>query len=358
MGQRRKPKPGTPEADAAEAGLVYVSDTEPGISRRGAGRGFSYRGADGQRVTDPKQLQRIRALAIPPAYSDVWICRSPRGHLQATGRDARQRKQYRYHAAWQAARGEGKFGRLPAFAKALPSLRQRLAADLKLPGYPKDKVLSIVVAILAETLVRVGNDHYARSNRSYGLSTLRDRHVDFVRGGRARITFRGKAGQKQELMINDARLVKLVRGCQDLPGQALFQYRDDEGGLVPVSSGDVNDYLRSAMAGDFTAKDFRTWGGTLLAFRKLAGMPPPEDGEPASERALASMRNDVVGEVSQVLGNTPAVCRKAYIDPLVFEGWEQGRLQAFTRNARGARQWEAAARRYLVAARRSHNAQA
>lgn len=213
MAKSTKPEPGSPEADAAEAGLVYVQDTEPGFSRRRAGRGFSYRDADGTPLRDPGQLERIRALAIPPAYTDVWICRSGRGHLQATGRDARRRKQYRYHPLWQTTRGEGKFERLPPFAKALPALRRRMSADLRLPGYPREKVLAIVVAILAETLVRVGNDQYVRSNRSYGLSTLRDRHVDFVRGGRARLKFTGKGGQPHDVEIGDARLVKLVRGC-------------------------------------------------------------------------------------------------------------------------------------------------
>lgn len=353
MAKRRKPEPGSPEADAAQAGLLYVTDAEPGISRRRAGRGFAYRDADGELIRDEKQLVRIRSLAIPPAYSDVWICRTERGHLQATGRDARRRKQYRYHAAWQAARGEGKFGRLPDFAKALPALRRRMSLDLRQPGYPRDKVLALVVAILSETLVRVGNDEYARSNRSYGLSTLRDRHVDFVRGGRARLKFTGKGGQAHDVEIGDARLVKLVRGCQELPGQALFQYRDDGGELQPVTSNDVNAYLKAAMSGDYTAKDFRTWGGTLLAFRLLAQTPPPAGAGAKAGRARTAVRNDVLSQVAQVLGNTPAVCRKAYIDPAVFDAWEQGRLARYAVSARGPRQWEQAARRFLAAQRRA-----
>ncbi len=278
------PEPGTPQADAAEAGLLYVSDADPGIARRRAGKGFSYRTADGRIVRDRATLDRIRALAIPPAYTEVWICATARGHLQATGRDARRRKQYRYHPRWQQARGEGKFERIVAFGRALPRLRRRLRDDLKRPGFPREKVLAIVVSVLAETLVRVGNDEYARSNRSYGLTTLKGRHVEFLRGGRARLRFRGKSGLEHDLEIDDARLVKLVRGCQELPGQALFQYRDDAGTVLPVASGDVNDYLREAMGAGFTAKDFRTWGGTLLAFRELAAMPwprSPPTGTPA-----------------------------------------------------------------------------
>ena len=256
------PEPGTPRSDAAEAGLLYVSDADPGIARRRAGRGFSYRAPDGRTVRDRDTLARIRALAIPPAYTEVWICTTARGHLQATGRDARRRKQYRYHPRWQQARGNGKFERIVAFGRALPKLRRRLRVDLKLAGFPRDRVLAIVVSLLAETLVRVGNDEYARSNRSYGLTTLRGRHVEFLRGGRARLRFRGKSGLEHTREIDDAGLVKLVRACQELPGQALFQYVDDDGTVQPVDSSDVNDYLRRAMGDDFTAKDFRTWGGS------------------------------------------------------------------------------------------------
>jgi DNA topoisomerase IB len=276
-----------------------------------------------------------------------------RGHLQATGRDARGRKQYRYHPRWQKTRGEGKFDRIVAFGRALPRLRRRLRTDLKAPGFPRDKVLAIVVSLLAETLLRVGNDEYARSNRSYGLTTLRGRHVEFLRGGRARLRFRGKSGQEHERTIDDAGLVKLVRACQELPGQALFQYVDDDGSVQPVASSDVNDYLRSAMGEAFTAKDFRTWGGTLLAFRRLAAMPPPAARRrAATERARAAARADVLRDVAAVLGNTPAVCRKAYVDPHVFAGWESGALAAAAEGARGERQWEGAALRFLAAQRR------
>ncbi len=340
----------TPEATAArDAGLRYVSDEQPGLARRRAGKGFSYRDADGHAVRDAATLARIRALAIPPAYTDVWICASPNGHLQATGRDARRRKQYRYHPDWARVRGDGKFDRVIAFGQALPALRRRLRRDLKLPGFPQDKVLAIVVALLAETLVRVGNPEYARDNRSYGLTTLRNRHLELVKGGRARMRFRGKSGQQQEVDIDDKRLVGLIKGCQQLPGQALFQYRDDDGTLQPVDSGQVNAYLRDAMGADFSAKDFRTWGGTVAALRQFAATALPEA---PSERALAALQKEVVCEVATLLGNTPAVCRKAYIDPSVFDGWRDGTLAKLA-GLRGERQWEQATLKFLRAARRA-----
>ncbi|MFA1260081.1 DNA topoisomerase IB [Xanthomonas axonopodis pv. fascicularis] len=336
------------KATARAAGLTYVNDQQPGISRRKAGKSFSYRDADGQRIADADTLQRIRSLAIPPAYTDVWICAKPNGHLQATGRDARRRKQYRYHADWAQVRGEGKFERVIAFGTALPKLRRRLRRDLVLPGFPREKVLAIVVALLADTLVRVGNAEYARSNRSYGLTTLRNRHMEFLKGGRARLKFRGKSGQDHDIEVDDKQLVKLIRQCQQLPGQSLFQYRDDDGQLQPVDSGEVNDYLREAMGEDFTAKDFRTWGGTLAALQRLARLPLPER---SSERALKQVQNDVIREVADALGNTPSVCRKAYIDPCVFEGWRAGQQQAMATGVRGERQWEAATLKFLSASR-------
>jgi DNA topoisomerase I len=347
-----RPSPDPTKRAATAAGLVWVSDADPGIARQRAGKGFRYRHPDGRPVRDAATLARIRALAIPPAYTEVWICSRGNGHLQATGRDARHRKQYRYHADWQHARGEGKFDRIVAFAQALPKLRRSLRTDLKLRGLPRDKVLAIVVSVMAETLVRVGNDEYARSNKSYGLTTLRNRHVAFLRGGRARLAFNGKGGLRRDVVLDDARMVKLVRACQELPGQALFQYRDEDGTLQPVDSGEVNDYLREAMGEDFTAKDFRTWGGTLQAFRLFAATPLPEaadEGAPG-ERALAAAQNEVVKAVADMLGNTAAVCRKAYIDPAVFEGWRDGSLAAA--GARGARQWEQAALKFLKRSRR------
>lgn len=339
---------------ARAAGLRYVNDHEPGIGRRCAGGGFAYRDARGHAVRTAKTLERIRALAIPPAYTQVWICADARGHIQATGRDARGRKQYRYHPQWRQTRDESKFERVIAFGRALPGLRRRVRRDLKLPGFPRAKVLAIVVAVMAETLLRVGNDEYARSNRSFGLTTLRNRHVDFLRGGRARFSFRGKSGQAQQVELDNARLTRLVRACQQLPGQALFQYRDDEGRLQPVDSGAVNAYLHEAMGAAFTAKDFRTWGGTLAAFRCLAGLPLPPPGRAGvpSERALNAAQNAVIGEVAQALRNTPAVCRKAYIDPAVFAGWREGRLARYADGARGELQWERAALKFLKQARR------
>ncbi|HSR64197.1 MAG TPA: DNA topoisomerase IB, partial [Xanthomonadaceae bacterium] len=338
---------------AADAGLRHVGDDVPGIRRVRHGRGFAYRDARGKPVRDAATLARIRALAVPPAWTDVWICADPRGHVQATGRDARHRKQYRYHPQWSAARGDGKFDRLVGFGEALPELRRCLRRDWKLDGFPRDKVLAIVVGVMAETLVRIGNPEYARSNRSYGLTTLRNRHVAFLAGGRARFRFRGKGGLEHDLVLDDAHLVKLVRRCQQLPGQALFQYEGDDGDVVPVDSGEVNAYLRDAMGADYTAKDFRTWGATLSAFQRLAhaGLPVRADGRPAGERALVARQNAILREVAQALGNTLAVCRKSYVDPAVFAGWRDGSLQRAAAQARGERQWEQAALRFL---RRAH----
>ncbi len=338
--------------EARQAGLLYVSDAEPGIRRLRCGRGFRYLDAEGRPVRDADTLERIRRLAIPPAYADVWICGSPRGHLQATGRDARGRKQYRYHADWRSCRDSGKFDRLPAFADALPGLRRRLRADLALPGFPRDRVLALVVATLESTLLRVGNDTYARENRSYGLTTLRSRHARFVRGG-PRLQFTGKGGKRHDVEVGDRRLARLLRAMHQLPGQRLFQYTGDDGELHPVDSSMVNAYLRERMGADFTAKDFRTWGATLAAFRLLAGASPPESGE---GRPAATVQQDVLKEVAALLGNTVAVCRKSYVDPCLFAGWEDGSLARAARSARGPRQWEAAARRFLTRAHRTQAA--
>ncbi|MEN1940334.1 DNA topoisomerase IB [Luteimonas sp. MJ246] len=337
-------------AVATEAGLRHVSDRAAGIRRVRCGRGFRYVDADGRSVSDAATLARIRALAIPPAYQDVWICASPRGHLQATGRDARGRKQYRYHADWRSFRDTGKFERLPDFAKALPRLRRSLRSDLAQPGFPRDKVLAVVVRIMSETLLRVGNAGYARDNGSYGLTTLRSRHARFPPGA-MRLQFKGKGGRQLEVELDDRRLARMVRAIHQLPGQHLFQYHGD-GGPQPVDSSMVNAYLQASMGAPFTAKDFRTWGATLAAFRLLAATPPPDD---ASEVALARLRQQVVEEVARTLGNTPAVCRSSYIDPCVFEGWEDGSLARAASRARGARQWETAALRFLA---RSHRAAA
>lgn len=307
-------------------GLRYVCDTEPGIRRRRCGSGFVYLDCDGRRISDRERLREIRAVAIPPAWTDVWICADACGHLQATGRDARGRKQYRYHPDWRAGCEQHKFDRLSAFGRALPTLRRRVRRDLAQPGLPRDKVLALVVSVLSTTLVRIGNREYRRNNHSYGLTTLRDRHVRFL-DGRAWLRFRGKAGQMVAASVDDPRLVPLIRRCQELPGQTLFQFVDDSSGseaaVQPIDSGMVNEYLRACMGEAFTAKDFRTWGGSLCAAVAFAATPLPE---PPQERALAACQAAVVREVAGLLGNTPAVCRRSYIHPEVFAAWEDGRL--------------------------------
>jgi DNA topoisomerase IB len=308
---------------ADEAGLLYVSDTEPGIRRQRAGKGFRYLTPDNGQLTSAKELQRIARLAIPPAYSDVWICFKARGHLQATARDARGRKQYRYHSEWRQLRDSAKFDRMVAFGEALQKLRRKLKRDLALPGLAREKVLAVVVSLLDATRVRVGNIEYARDNKSFGLTTLRDRHVTFVRDGRAILNFRGKGGVPHEILIDDKRIARIVRHCQEIPGQQLFKYITDEGERFPIDSGQVNDYLREAMGNDFTAKDFRTWGASLHAITLLACTPLPE---PPSETACKSEIVNIVKQVAAQLRNTPAVCRKSYINPAVFESWRSGEI--------------------------------
>src|ERR1700675_4798453 len=268
---------------AVEAGLVYVSDTEPGIRRLRVGRGFRYITPENLRLAAEKDLKRIASLAIPPAYRDVWISMQQRGHLQATGRDARGRKQYRYHTEWRELRDSAKFERMVAFGEQLSKLRRVLKRDMALPGLPREKVLAVVVSLLDATRIRVGNVEYARDNKSFGLTTLLNRHVSFIRDGRAILNFRGKGGVPHEVPIDDKRVAKIVKHCQELPGQQLFQYVTDEGQRAPIDSGQVNDYLREAMGDDFTAKDFRTWGATLQATILLARTPRPAD---ASDRAF------------------------------------------------------------------------
>src|ERR1700724_4241871 len=309
---------------AAEAGLIYVSDAEPGIRRLRAGKGFRYLTPENRRLAAAKDLKRIASLAIPPAYRDVWISMKPRGHLQATGRDARGRKQYRYHSEWRELRDSAKFERMVAFGEQLSKLRRILKRDLALPGLPREKVLAVVVSLLDATRIRVGNSEYARENKSFGLTTLRNRHVTFIRDGRAVLNFRGKGGVPHEVHIDDKRIAKIVKHCQELPGQQLFQYVREEGQRAPIDSGQVNDYLREAMGDDFTAKDFRTWGATLQAIILLAHTPPPVD---ASDRAFKSEIVKVVKQVAAALRNTPAVWRKSCINPIVFEAWRSGTIQ-------------------------------
>jgi DNA topoisomerase-1 len=307
-----------PAESADDAGLRYVAGAEPGITRRRAGRGFTYFDPRGRRLKDRARLDWIRSLAIPPAWTDVWICTSRVGHLQATGRDARGRKQYRYHPEWRAQRDDVKYDRLLVFGKALPRMRRRVARDLRRPGLPRERVLAAVVWLLEKTGVRVGNEEYARDNRSFGLTTLRDRHAT-VGSKRIRFRFRGKGGKAGEVEISDARLARIVSRCQDLPGQELFAYVDDAGDVQAVGSGDVNDYIREISGHDFTAKDFRTWAATVLAARKLAGVAQ-------SETAAGAKRNVVraVEHVAEWLGNTPAVSRKAYVHPSVIEAYLEG----------------------------------
>ena len=312
-----------PSTSAASAGLVYVSDAMPGIRRLRRGRRFVYVTTTGRRLTERAELERIARLAIPPAYEDVWICPDPRGHLQATGRDARGRKQYRYHPQWRLLRDAQKFDRMPAFAVALPRLRRRLRRDLALPGMPREKVIAIVVSLLDSTRVRIGNMEYARDNDSYGLTTLKNRHVEFVSDGKLLLRFAGKGGAEHEIAVGDKRLARLVRHSHQLPGQRVFQYLDEKGETHPIDSGLVNAYLRESMGDDFTAKDFRTWNATLRAMQIMRSMPLPDA---ASERALTRCIVGAVKRVAAELRNTPAVCRKSYINPVVFDTWRCGAL--------------------------------
>ena len=308
---------------AAATGLIYVSDSDPGIRRRRRGSGFTYEKPGKRLVRNKAELRRIASLAIPPAYRDVWICTHPRGHIQATGRDACGRKQYRYHRQWRAARDLAKFDRMIDFGSALPKLRRHLRRDLARSGLPREKVLAVIVSMLDSTRARIGNPEYARQN-SFGLSTLRNRHVQFIRDGRALLRFRGKGGVRHEIVVDDKRLVRLVRRCQELPGQQLFQYLDEDGRRCPVGSAEVNDYLRETMGGEFTAKDFRTWSATTRTVVLLSRTRRPRR---PSERACQSSITRVVRRVAEELHNTPAVCRKSYINPAVFDAWRSGHLQ-------------------------------
>jgi DNA topoisomerase I len=307
--------------DAADtADLSYVSDQEPGISRRATARGFTYLDPDGKRVSDPETLDRIRKLAIPPAWTKVWICPDPAGHIQAVGRDAKGRKQYRYHPHWRAARDASKYDKMIAFGRALPRLHERIEADLALSGLPREKVLAAVVRLLELTLIRVGNDAYAKANKSFGLTTLRKRHVDLVGSG-AVFEFKGKSGVAHRTGFRDRRLARVVAACQELPGQRLFQYLDEDGERRAVGSAEVNAYIRDCIGEDFSAKDFRTWAGTLSALEYF-----DEAERPQSAGQAKAMVQECVKVVSRRLGNTPAVCRACYIHPAVIEAFEAGEL--------------------------------
>ena len=305
-------------ASARAAGLRYSSDARPGITRRRAGRGFSYHDADGKLVRDRAFVARIRALAIPPAWTDVWICPDPMGHLQATGRDARGRKQYRYHAAWRTGREESKFERLIEFARVLPRIRRRCEADLGRPGLAREKVLAAVVRLLESTLIRVGNDEYARLNRSFGLTTMHGRHAR-VEGTSIVFRFRGKSGQRHEVGLRDRRLASVIRRCQELPGQELFQYVDSDGEVHDIGSDDVNAYLREISGAEVTAKDFRTWAGTVLAYRALKAQAAADDARSAQRNVV-----EAVKQTALQLGNTPAVARRSYVHPAIVDAYLDG----------------------------------
>jgi DNA topoisomerase-1 len=314
---------GNPAQSASSAGLCYMANLSFCIRRVRAGKGFRYVDANGRKVANPGELRRIRALAIPPAWTDVQICTRADGHVQATGRDAKGRKQYRYHARWRQVRDETKFGRMIAFAEALPAIRTRVAKDAALSGLPREKILAVVTQLLERTLIRVGNEEYARHNRSYGLTTMRGKHVD-VAGPRISFRFRGKSGKDHVIDVKDRRLAAVVRRCQELPGQELFQYLDERGQRHGIESADVNAYLREAAGEDFSAKDFRTWYGTLLAARALG--EHAERGAPRQKNVVAA-----IGWVAERLGNTPSVCRKSYVHPAVVARYLGGKLEGMGR---------------------------
>jgi DNA topoisomerase-1 len=311
--------PPDPAESAKLAGLRYVSDERtPGIRRIGRHNRFRYVGPNGHTISNRAELQRIRALAIPPAWTDVWICANPLGHLQATGRDARGRKQYRYHPRWREVRDEVKYGRLIKFAQALPRIRARANADLRRSGLPREKVLAAVVLLLEKTLIRVGNEEYARENRSFGLTTMRDEHAK-IAGGSVRFEFRGKSGIRHAVDLHDARLARIVKACRDLPGYELFQYIDEDGERQVIDSADVNEYLREVSGEDFTAKDFRTWAGTVLAAKALAATRAFSSAKQAKRNIVQAIES-----VAKRLGNTRSVCRKCYIHPAIFDAYLDG----------------------------------
>ena len=305
-----------PPAAARAAGLRYVSDEGPGIHRKRAGKGFTFIDEEGRPVRDPETLTRLRHLAIPPAWTDVWICPFRDGHVQATGRDGRRRKQYLYHARWREVRDETKYHRMMAFAEALPRIRETVDEHLGRSGLPREKVLAAVVHLLDCTYIRVGNEEYARTNRSFGLTTLQCRHVN-VNGSKIQFRFRGKSGKAHLVELHDRRTARLIRRCQELPGQELFQYVEDGEGRS-VRSNDVNDYLREVSGQDFTAKDFRTWGGTVLAFLELHRM-----GACESRAQVKRNVSNAIKQVAERLGNTPAICRKCYVHPCVIQAYSE-----------------------------------
>mgnify|MGYP000134070714 CR=1 FL=1 len=306
---------------AGKAGLRYVSDSKPGIRRKGSGSGFRYVAVDGKPVHDRQILVRIRSLVIPPAWTDVWICPHDRGHIQVTARDARGRKQYRYHPRWRSTRDETKYAHVIGFGKALPAIRRRVDKDLSRQGLPREKVLATVVRLLEKTMMRVGNEEYARSNGSFGLTTLRDRHVR-IDGARLQFRFKGKSSKEHFIELNDGRLAAIVRRCRDLPGYELFQYLDADGERRSIDSEDVNGYLREITGEDYTAKDFRTWAGTLLAALALREFETFDSQAQAKKHLVRAIES-----VAAKLGNTPTICRKCYIHPAVMEAFLDGTMR-------------------------------
>lgn len=310
---------------AEATGLCYVNDSQPGYERRRRGRGFAYYDWKGAIIQDANLRARFDGLVIPPAWRDVWICRQDNGHILATGRDEAGRKQYIYHPTWEKVRAQVKYSKLLRFGEALPDLRERVDADLRQRKFTRTKVIALVIKLMEQTLIRIGNEEYARNNDSYGLTTLKDEHVHFSSNEQEVIfEFRGKSGKEHEIALRDKRLAKLVHQCQELPGERLFQYYDEDGDLVALTSTDVNEYLREVTGFDFTAKDFRTWGGTILAARLLH-----ECGPTNLETATKKQITTVVKQVAQALGNTPAVCRASYIHPAIFAAYEQNKLPTF-----------------------------
>lgn len=310
---------------ARDAGLRYVSDARPGIRRQKGPLGFRYIAANGRIIRAKNELARIVSLAIPPAWRDVWICSDPRGHLQATGRDKKGRKQYRYHPEWRACRDSTKYDRLLAFATALPKIRRRTRADIARGGLPREKVLATVVQLLEKSLIRIGNDEYAKENRSFGLTTMRNRHVA-VHGSKVRFEFRGKSGRRHSVNVDDRRLARVIRACQDLPGQELFEYLDEHGRRRDVGSAHVNEYLREITGEEFTAKDFRTWAGTVLACLALRDLVSFDSQARARKNIVQA-----VEAVAGVLGNTKAVCRRSYIHPAVLDSYMDGSMTTMGR---------------------------
>jgi DNA topoisomerase I len=309
------------------AGLRYVTDATPGITRKRRGKNFQYFDPDGKAIRDKETLARIKSLVIPPAWNEVWICTRANGHLQATGRDIKGRKQNRYHPRWREARDETKYERMKLFGETLPLIRERVEKDLGLPGLPREKILATIVRLLELTFIRVGNVEYAKENQSYGLTTLRNKHVD-VEGSTVRFNFKGKSGKHHSIDLSDRRLARIVKRCMDLPGYELFQYLDDEGAAHTVDSSDVNEYLRTITEQPFTAKDFRTWAGTVLACLALREFEAFESETQAKKNVVAAIKN-----VSQQLGNTPAVCRKCYVHPTVLECYLCGELRSMLESA-------------------------